>query len=497
MPLTSEMNRRLLALLLLPLACVTPRSATKPVDLLSRLDVLLQAAEAQGSNVAAYVIDAKTGVPLYAHREHARSNSASTMKLASTAAALAALGADYRFHTVIALQGKRTKDFFDGDLVVTASGDPTFGSRQFPRTDSLPRYIAEALLAKGIKRWRGSVRIVGAETPPGDALGPGWAWDDVARDYSGPTGPFVFHDNVVQVVAHRGKGVANVVPEICGPITVRVDPLLARPKVDVQVRGSEQNEGLDCLRDYVSADVHCTWLLPPSPCAQRSTEWVSVDSPAALFETAFLSALNDAAIVHVAGPATVATTSEVLLDVESPPLSDIVRVTNKHSLNLYAERLAMAVAKARTGNEGYSVLQTVLAQDQAERGIDPHDFTQVDGSGLSRYNLVTASGLVQLLKSCLGTRYEYPLIASLPITGMEGTLRLHQLESPARAWAKTGTLTGQRGFAGFIERPGDAAHPTLIFALLIGNTMGLRQETNTVFDRFVEIVALAPYAPRR
>lgn len=478
--------KRFAPLLLLLAACATvPR---EPRTLVERAAVLLKAAENNGSLVSVYVVDAKNGEVLFAHREHARTNSASTMKLASTTAALTILGPDYRFQTPIALQGKLKNDLFEGDLVISASGDPSFGSRIFPSTDRLPRIIAQALQAKGIKRWRGNIRVEGAEVDTPDLYGPGWAWDDMAHDYSARPSRFAFHDNVARLLAKRSKGSAG-----CGPISIRLEPPLRKPNVIVKAVDSANLGDLECLRHPTTGDVQCNWPLPPDRCPQRDAEWITVDDPVALFEASLLQALQDVGISRLAGavPSSEAT-AEPLLTVESPPLSELVRVTNKESLNLYAERLALAATKVKTGEESYKALATTFEMDHAARGIPPADFQQVDGSGLSRYNFVSAFGLVQLLRSAMGTSYEEALLMSLPITGLDGTLRSHKLQEPARAWAKTGTLTGQRGFAGFIERPDDAQHPTLIFALLVGNTQMSRAETNALVDRLAEIVTLAP-----
>lgn len=64
----------------------------------------------------------------------------------------------YRPHT---LQGKQTADLFDGDIVVTASGDPSLGSRRFFAASQLADRLAGVLAVRGIRRWRGHVRVDG------------------------------------------------------------------------------------------------------------------------------------------------------------------------------------------------------------------------------------------------------------------------------------------------------------------------------------------------
>src|SRR5687767_12970197 len=88
---------------------------------------LFSALEGEGTLTSVIVLDARTGQPLYAHREHARSLPASTIKIVSTAAALSAFGADFRFRTPVTLEGKHQADLFEGDLVLESSGDPSLG----------------------------------------------------------------------------------------------------------------------------------------------------------------------------------------------------------------------------------------------------------------------------------------------------------------------------------------------------------------------------------
>ncbi|NTX52322.1 D-alanyl-D-alanine carboxypeptidase, partial [Myxococcus sp. CA039A] len=186
---------------------------------------------------------------------------------------------------------------------------------------------------------------------------------------------------------------------------------------------------------------------------------------------------------------------EPLVTLVSPPLSELVKATNKESLNLYAERLGLRFARERSGTEGYATLRTALAEELTRRGIPARDLRPVDGSGLSRYNLATARGLARVLFTSLREPYGAALVDSLPVAGVDGTLATRPVTAitAGRIRAKTGTLSGQKCFAGVVDRPGDAEHPRVVFALMLGNmdeTTAL--PANEAFDRFAAALVELP-----
>jgi D-alanyl-D-alanine carboxypeptidase/D-alanyl-D-alanine-endopeptidase (penicillin-binding protein 4) len=119
----------------------------------------------------------------------------------------------------------------------------------------------------------------------------------------------------------------------------------------------------------------------------------------------------------------------------------------------------------------------------------------VDGSGLSRYNLATSRGLVRLIFTSIQEPYAGVFLDSLPIAGQDGTLAPRPVTdlTRGRIRAKTGTMSGQKAFVGVIERPHDAQHPRVVFALMLGNMDEQPTYPATqVFDRFAEALVTLP-----
>jgi D-alanyl-D-alanine carboxypeptidase/D-alanyl-D-alanine-endopeptidase (penicillin-binding protein 4) len=479
-------------------ACVPRATRPAPPTLASVANALFESVESEGTMASVFVVDAQTGVPLYARREHVRLLPASTMKVVSTSAALSAFGADYRFRTPVLLEGSRLGGLFLGDLVVEASGDPSLGSWRFPETRLACEQVAEALHARGIRQWLGAVRVRNAEEEPYGLFGPGWAWDDAAYAYSAAPTPFVFRENVVDLSVVRPQGQDCSTPSR-QPVVVRFSPALGVPPPVVYLDPNAQRAGLGCARERSTGRVRCVWRSTPEQCPRQASMRLAIDDPQALFTACVEEAMAVRGIWHMptfpeTSSVPSATVSEPLLEFVSPPLAELVKVTNKESLNLYAERLGLRFTRERTGIESYPALREAMVQELTRRGISTRLLRPADGSGLSRYNLATARGLVEIICTSLKEPYASALVDSLPIAGVDGTLASSAVNG-ARGLirAKTGTLSGQKAYVGVAERPHDSEHPRVVFALMLNNIDEQPALTaSQVFERFAEAMVALP-----
>ena len=148
----------------------------------------------------------------------------------------------------------------------------------------------------------------------------------------------------------------------------------------------------------------------------------------------------------------------------APPLADTIRVVNKDSQNLYAELLLRRVGKLDgTGSlaDGIAALHAVMAAAGVARGS--YDFS--DGSGMSTYNRISPRAAVTLLRWAKGQPWGGDWAASLPVGGVDGTLRRRfkgtALEGKIRA--KTGTLNATNTLSGYLTT---ASGRELTFSIL-------------------------------
>jgi serine-type D-Ala-D-Ala carboxypeptidase/endopeptidase (penicillin-binding protein 4) len=151
---------------------------------------------------------------------------------------------------------------------------------------------------------------------------------------------------------------------------------------------------------------------------------------------------------HPAARETAPSGAQVIASVESPPMSDLVRLTNKDSDNFFAETLTKDIGREESG------VGTTAAGVKAVRSFAASlgaSVTLYDGSGLDHGNRAAPADVVRLLMA-ERPRAEYPAFyASLPIAGVDGTIHDRMRSGPAkrRCHAKTGSLIGVSALSGY------------------------------------------------
>jgi D-alanyl-D-alanine carboxypeptidase/D-alanyl-D-alanine-endopeptidase (penicillin-binding protein 4) len=173
-------------------------------------------------------------------------------------------------------------------------------------------------------------------------------------------------------------------------------------------------------------------------------------SPASYAADRLRETLNADAIApgHPAASSTAPADAVVLAKVESPPMSTLVRITNKDSDNFFAETLLKDIGHAATGVGSTSAGVRAVRAFAANAGAQVQ---LVDGSGLDRGDRASPQDVVKLLLS-ERKRPEFPaLLASLPIAGVDGTIHDRMRTGPAKrnCQAKTGSLIGVSALSGF------------------------------------------------
>ena len=152
----------------------------------------------------------------------------------------------------------------------------------------------------------------------------------------------------------------------------------------------------------------------------------------------------------------------------SPALADLVEYTNKKSLNLYAEQFLKKVGARfhEVGSRETGVMSVNSWLNSMGVPASEHDIQ--DGSGLSLYNKVSPFAFGMLLRHISQQDYFKYLRESLPVAGMDGTLRHRMRETPAydNVHAKTGYMKKVCALSGYVT---DADNNTLIFSI-IANT---------------------------
>ena len=387
-------------------------------------------ASALGPRVSGVVADPATGKVLWSQNPDQLATPASTTKLVTAAAALAALGPDATFTT------KVVRGAAPGSVILVGGGDPTLAVHPFP-VGQYPRPATLAGLA------RQTAQTLKAQAQSTVSLG----YDDTL--YTGP-------------------GLAPGWPS--GYVsTGNVTPISALEVDQGRLTGNGEPEDSD----------------NPYNLRARTTD------PAGMAADAFATLLR-ADGIHVTGsPAArpAQQNAKTLASTNSPPLSAIVQQMLEESNNVIAENLARQVALASHQPASYSGAVTAVTSELAKLGISPGGLHLVDGSGLSPQDKIAPATLVKTLRLATTNGRIRALLAGLPVAGFSGTLSAGQsvfagIGGPAlgSVRAKTGNLSTVTALAGLAT---DRAGRTLAFAFMadkIPAAAMLRTAANAIND---------------
>lgn len=181
----------------------------------------------------------------------------------------------------------------------------------------------------------------------------------------------------------------------------------------------------------------------------------------------------------------------LLAERQSRPLSELVRGINKASDNAMTRTLYLALGQAGPGDEQEA---TAARAEQAvrrwmrARGIDDAGLVIDNGSGLSRSERLTAAQLEAVVRAGVTGRWGPEFLSSLPIVGVDGTMRRRLTQGPAAGWArlKTGTLRNVVALAGTLP---DAAGRPLVVVALFNHDGASPRQMRPVIDAWIDWVA--------
>jgi len=444
-------------------------------ELRARIGELLRQPPLAPAQVAIKVASLDTGRTLYEENAGKLLLPASNLKLYTVAAALDRLSPGYRFTTsVYAPSRPDNSGTVRGDLTIYGRGDPTFAARfndgdYYRALDEL----ASGIAAAGVRRIEGD--IVGDESYfTGPALGSGWEWDDLQWYYGAEVSALTVNDNSLDLFIKPGSRVGDACLVTTGPATPLVTIL---NHTTTTPRGAHRE--LTVYRPLGENVIEAGGSLPLDD--PGYTGDVAISQPALLFVSMLRTSLERHGItvtgrtrvLPARGPASPLSSLVEIAGRQSPPLSVIAAQTLKPSQNLYAELILRALGKAAGASPAQTTAEAGIAavKDFLRRaGVNADGLQIVDGSGLSRSDLVTAEATLQLLTFMSRHRYAGVFREALPVAGIDGTLRHRMKGTPAEnnLRAKTGTLSNVATLSGYVT---SAAGERLVFSLMINNTV--------------------------
>jgi D-alanyl-D-alanine carboxypeptidase/D-alanyl-D-alanine-endopeptidase (penicillin-binding protein 4) len=400
--------------------------------------------------VAVYAVDRRAA--LYLHHADVPLVPASNMKLYTTAAALGRLGADFQYTTSLYVDGPiRSDGALEGDVILVGRGDPTLSGRFYG--DSVT-YVFDRLAAElrmqGVRRIQG--RLIGDASYFDDArVAPGWESTNLLWWYGARVSALSFNENIVTIEVRPGGWVGAPPSVSFNPHADRL--VLVNGAVTGGRRGG-RSIGIRRRPDLGGYEVRGRIPITSGPLRYV----VAVEDPAIFALSVFRERLERVGIevtgaeeiVHAWEPRP-GRSPRLVASHTSPRLIEIVRVINKHSHNFIAEQVFKTLGAVFEGEGSFDEGSEVVRDFLDELDVSAWGVRIQDGSGLSRYDNVTARQTAELLVAMASHAQFEEYYDSLLIAGDDGDPR--RLNAPAargNVHSKTGTLRGASALSGYV-----------------------------------------------
>ncbi|MEO7116530.1 MAG: D-alanyl-D-alanine carboxypeptidase/D-alanyl-D-alanine-endopeptidase [Caldimonas sp.] len=387
--------------------------------------------------MVAWVQEVDAAKPRLAWQAERPVNPASLMKLVTTFASLELLGPAFTWSTPVWLQGPVVNGVLAGDVTIKGTGDPKL---VLERIWLLLRRIQQM----GVREIRGDIVMDRSAFVPGEA-NPADFDGEPLRPYNAGADALLLNFRAVILTftpdAARGVAVIGVEPPLAG---VRVDatvPLATGPCDDW--RGALKPDFAEPVRMHLAGAY-------PASCGEKIWPLAYAD-PKSYNERALAGLWQEmggrlGGVVRD-GNAPAATPA---FELRSPSLAEVIRDINKLSNNVMAQQLFLTLGATQGGAGTPQAAREVVRQWLKSRiGDAAKGAVIVNGSGLSRESRLSAGLLGQLLQAAWSSPVMPELMSSLPVAGIDGTLRRSK-GTPGRAHLKTGSLRDVVGIAGFV-----------------------------------------------
>lgn len=436
----SGISRALLACLpIIAVSCAPlgsrPAPERSPIESLRfSIDSLVNDARFANGYIGLLIVNPRTGDTLYSRNAGKLFMPASNQKVLTSAVALAQLGPDYRFRTVVAARGTLQGGVLNGDLVVIGRGDPTLSDRMRGSASNAMLAIVDSLAVRGVKSITGAIRP-GGDVFPGNIYAYGWELDDMTSSAT-PTDELLFNEGMVRTVRHTARG--------------------------------------DTIELVGTGDPTGAYL--------------------AALDTAFRSRGISAGLGVSDSIVALTEPLDTLYTFDSPPLREILKPFLKPSQNQIGEILIKTLGLERTGVGVPDSGAAVITRQLSQWGVDSTGVVVYDGSGLSRHDLVTPETMVKVLVAIQRDTAFQVFYDALPIAGVDGTISNRMRGTPAQnnMHAKTGTIEFVRSLSGYVTT---ADNERLVFSFLSNHLTTPVSEISRVQDAVGTL--LASYRSRR
>ena len=419
---------------------VQPVAAARPMALPATVDAALLRAKIPREAVSFYVTEAEgRSTPRLAWREREGMNPASVMKLVTTYAALDLLGPAYVWRTPVYVDGSISNGSLQGNLYLQGRGDPKLVMERL-------WLLLRRLQGMGVKVIVGDIILDRSAfaLPAHDAA----AFDgEPFRPYNVAPDALLlnYKSAVMTLVPDARAGVARVQwePPLAGVQQQATVPLAPAGTDCGDWRSALQGDWADPARmgfagQYPASCGDKVWSIAPADPQQFAAR--AVEGMWRELGGKLTGSVREGRVPAGLKPAFVA---------ESPALGEVVRDINKFSNNVMTQQVFLTLGLEQAGVGSMQTANEAVARWWTSRW-GASELPVVDnGAGLSREARISAHALGRMLQSAWLSPVMPEYLASLPIAGVDGTLR--RSKAQASAHLKTGSLRDSNALAGYVD----------------------------------------------
>ena len=454
------------------------RPAAQKLDITKKIEEAYQKFVSDSQLVHAisslYVVDATTNQVVFDNNSQIGLAPASTQKIITAVTAFELLGKNYQYKTEFGFSGAIKNRLLRSNIIITGSGDPTFGSWrwEFTKEDVVIKKLMNIIRKLKIK----SVNAIEVDQLYWETnmIPDGWIWQDIGNYYGAGANKFNWRENQFDVILKSGKKVGD-------PVAITgYNPKLYSYSLNSQLTSAPKGTGDNA---YIYFPFNSTGTIRGTIPVEENHFVISgaIPSPSKQFVLTLEDSLKKNKIssqhefFEVNGQ-----NSRVTVDRKriipvythySPILDSIIFWFNRRSINLYGEALVRTIAFEKQGlgrtDSGVAIVKNFWKQ----KGLDADELNIYDGSGLSPLNRVTTHAQVEILKYAKKQPWFTSFYESLPvINGIK---------------MKSGTISDVKGFTGYYTARDRNEY---IFAFLVNNYTGSSSELVQKMYRVLDVL---------
>ena len=400
-------------------------------------------------SISVKIVSLENGETLFEHNSKKLMTPASNIKLFTSAASLHYLGREHVFETAI-LKSKN-------NIILVGGADPDLSLKMI---DSLA-----GLVSKNLKLI--DTLFIDGGLFDDRYYGKGWMWDEGSEEYSAPINALVLNNNCIDFEYSPNEiglpAKVNIYPKT-KYITLENKSITVKDTVNFKKLKIDRNWA-EKTNDYIITGEILQW-------SGKDTVKKNIEKPNLFFGTVFKELLESHGItVNQLFIGNTKGTKDTILIHRSRPLYDQLEDMMHNSKNLTSELLIkyIGITDSTIGNweNGIRKVKTYL-HDEVK--IDTSALRIVDGSGLSRYNLLSASQIVKLLAHIHGEENRDLYINTLPKANEKNSrLEGRLLKAQDKIFAKTGSLSGVSCLSGYAF---SSDHGPMAFSILVNGFVG-------------------------